>query len=328
MTEVTEAVDVGALRCTVVRRTVGAIGRGLVTAGILILLFVAFQLWGTGLYTAREQSRLKSDFDAQLARAKTATTTTTPTPGPTTTTTPPPPPPEGEAVSTLKIPGIGIDDAVVQGVNVSDLRKGPGHYPETPMPGQLGNAAIAGHRTTYGAPFNRLDELKPGDEIIVNTLDGPFRYLVDEQTTEDGEASGHVVVTPRQVEVLEPTPNPEVAGENLATLTLTTCNPKYSASTRLVVTATFSPEDDTSPEPTRPPPITVSTRSNIDLSGADTPAGPTVWWGAIAVAVGGLWWFIFHRYHRWTTWVAGLIPFAVVLFTFFWNLERVLPANY
>ena len=196
------------------------------------------------------------------------------------------------------------------------------------MPGQLGNAAIAGHRTTYGAPFNRLDELEPGDEIIVTTLEGPFRYLVDEQPTDDGGTSGHVVVSPREVEVLDPTPHPARPAENLATLTLTTCNPKYSAATRLVVKATFSPAEDTSPAPTEPSPITVAKRTDIDLSGADTPAGPAVWWGVLAAAVGALWWLVFHRYHRWTTWIAGLIPFAIVLFVFFWNLERVLPSNY
>ena len=57
-----------------------------------------------------------------------------------------------------------------------DLKKGPGHYPESPLPGQEGNAAIAGHRTTYGAPFNRIDELEPGDEIHVETIQGSFTY--------------------------------------------------------------------------------------------------------------------------------------------------------
>ena len=298
------------------------------TAGILILALVVFQLWGTGLYTAREQTRLKADFNAQLARADTARTLAAAAdPATTTTTTPPPPPPEGEAVSTLKIPKIGLDDAVVQGVGVADLRKGPGHYPETPMPGELGNAAVAGHRTTYGAAFNRLDELEPGDEIIVNTLRGPFRYVVDPQPQEDGDPRGYIVVPPSQVDVLEPTPNPSAPGTNLATLTLTTCNPKYSAATRLVVRATFVPEED-SPAPTAPPPITVTKRTSFDLSGAESSVGPVIGWGLLLAAVGALWWLVFHRYHRWTTWFAGLIPFAVVLFAFFWNLERILPANY
>ena len=84
------------------------------------------------------------------------------------------------------IPKIGVDKIVVEGVGRNDLRKGPGHYPDTPMPGQPGNAAIAGHRTTYGAPFNRIDELEPGDEILVTTLQGPFTY----------EVTGTEIVTP------------------------------------------------------------------------------------------------------------------------------------
>ena len=78
------------------------------------------------------------------------------------------------------IPAIGVDKIVVEGVSLADLKKGPGHYPETPLPGQEGNAAIAGHRTTYGAPFNRLDELEPGDEITVTTVQGEFTYEVTE----------------------------------------------------------------------------------------------------------------------------------------------------
>ena len=100
-----------------------------------------------------------------------------------------PPPPEGDAIGLIRIPKIGLDRAIVQGVTVPDLRKGPGHYPDSPMPGQLGNAAIAGHRTTYGAPFNRLDELVAGDEITIVTLAGTFHYPVTEQ----------LVVSPRDV---------------------------------------------------------------------------------------------------------------------------------
>src|SRR5205085_1071336 len=81
-------------------------------------------------------------------------------------------------VAQLRIPKIGLDSIVVNGVGRSDLRKGPGHYPDTPLPGQRGNAAIAGHRTTYGAPFGNLDQLAPGDSIIVRTLEGVFEFRV------------------------------------------------------------------------------------------------------------------------------------------------------
>src|SRR5207249_8896058 len=130
-------------------------------AGVLILLFVAYQLWGTGLYTSRQQDSLRSQFKQQ-AHVDQPTTSTTLAPA-----KQPPPAPSVGAVANIRIPKIGVDKIVVQGVGEADLRKGPGHYPETPMPGEQGNAAIAGHRTTYGAPFNRLDELAPGDEVLV-----------------------------------------------------------------------------------------------------------------------------------------------------------------
>jgi sortase A len=290
------------------RRIIGGIGRGLVTVGILILLFVAYQLWGTGLYESREQDKLQSQFAAELAkekaaehRAATATTTTT---------VPSVPPPSGDAVAIMRIPKIGLERAVVQGIGVPDLRRGPGHYPATPLPGQIGNAAIAGHRTTYGAPFNRLDELAVGDPIEIRTLAGDFHYSVTQQ----------LIVTPKDVYVLDPTPN--------ATLTLTTCNPKYSASQRLVVKAILNPA--TSAKPQKPAPIPVASRASLDdaLSGKSDSKLPAVWWGFLTIALGGLWWLLFHRYHRWTTWLVGAIPFAVLLFVFYYHLERLLPANY
>jgi len=231
------------------RRIIGGVGRGLVTIGILILLFVAYQLWGTGLYEAREQNRLQSEFTEQLAREqaearRNATATTS-------TTVAAPPAPTGEAIGIIRIPKIGVDRAVVQGISVPDLRKGPGHYPATPLPGQLGNAAIAGHRTTYGAPFNRLDELVAGDPIVVTTLAGTFRYTV----------ARSLVVTPKEVFVLDPTPN--------ATLTLTTCHPKFSAAQRLVVQATLDRER--SPKPVKAAPQPVVSRGSLDdaLSGEE-----------------------------------------------------------
>jgi sortase A len=288
------------------RRIIGGVGRALVTIGILILLFVAYQLWGTGLYEARQQSRLQSEFKQQLAkeRAKARRASTT------ATTVPMVPPTVGNPVGIIQIPKIGLVRAVIQGIGVPDLRKGPGHYPATPLPGQLGNAAIAGHRTTYGAPFNRIDELAVGDPIIVTTLAGEYRYKV----------TGQVVVTPKQVYVLDPTPD--------ATLTLTTCNPKFSASQRLIVKATLDTRK--SPKPQRAAVLPVANRASLDdaLSGRGASKLPAVWFGLLAAAVGALWWLVFHRYHRWTTWFMGAIPFALVLFVFYYHLERLLPANY
>ena len=168
------------------RRVLAATGKVLITLGILVLLFVVYVLWGTGLYESQAQGDLQSQFSTDLRRNGTPTTTTRPTtsttaPGATTTTTAPapaPPVPFGDAVAHLVIPKIGLDKYVVQGVGVPDLRKGPGHYPNTPMPGQVGTAAIAGHRTTYGAPFWSLSDLVAGDKIEVTTLQGTYTYTV------------------------------------------------------------------------------------------------------------------------------------------------------
>ena len=203
---------------------VGGLGRVLIIMGVLVLGFVAYQLWGTGIQEARSQNKLEAQFNDIIA------TTPAPTTVPTTVTTvaastpvatvpstttlplsaaPPEKVKEGDPLARIEIPKIGVDKIVVAGVALSDLRKGPGHYPNTALPGQIGNAAIAGHRTTYGAPFFRVDELAVGDEIIVTTVQGTFRYLVTETK----------IVKPTDFSVLDPTPD--------ATLTLTSCNPRY-----------------------------------------------------------------------------------------------------
>ena len=113
--------------------------------------------------------------------------------------------------------------------------------------------------------------------------------------------------------------------ETQTTLTLTTCNPKYSASQRLIVNAHL--EDAKPPAP--PPPLPVAeSKLDLGLSGERESRTPTVIWGLISLAVGLLWWLWFHRHPRWTTWFTGLIPFAVALTVFYFFLERVLPNNY
>ena len=150
---------------------VGTIGKVLIATGLLMFGFVAYQLWGTGLEYAQAQDRLDSEFEELLAGtpATTSTTTTTTTTTPSTTTanstpgTPPTTVPvpettappttipvpefaEGDVMAQIEIPSIGLDAKVVSGVQVADLKNGPGHYRDTPMPGQFGNSAIAGHR--------------------------------------------------------------------------------------------------------------------------------------------------------------------------------------
>ena len=122
---------------------------------------------------------------------------------PAATTTPPeaaatsglPPIAEGDPIARIEMPSIGVDKIVVAGVDKNDLKKGPGHYPETPMPGQLGNSAIAGHRTTFGQPFFDVDKLETGDEIVVTTLAGRYVYRV----------TGQQIVSPSDYQVISTT---------------------------------------------------------------------------------------------------------------------------
>ena len=290
------------------RSALSTIGAVLTGSGVLILLFVAYQLWGTGLYTAQAQGDLKSDFEQATTPTEPGSATTS-----TTAAVAPPPPPSGEAVAIIRIPKIGVDQAVVEGVSLGDLRKGPGHYPSTPLPGETGNAAIAGHRTTYGAPFNRLDELAAGDEVLATTMRGSFRYLVREQR----------VVRPDQVEVLDPTPQ--------AQLTLTTCHPKYSAAQRLIIVADLAPGQEAAPAPPPPPAGTeVAAPEEIADAGlsSDRSKLPTVLWGLATALVGGAWWLAVRRRRHWATFAGGVLPFLVVLFVFYAHLEQLLPANF
>ena len=314
-----------------VRRGIAGLGRTLIASGILILLFVAYQLWGTGLSEARAQDELQAEFEELLDTTTTSTTARpgTTVPGATTTTAlrnVPPPPPEGEAVAIIRIPKIDVEKAIVEGVGVADLKKGPGHYPTTPMPGQPGNAAVAGHRTTYGAPFYRVDELQPGDPIFVTTRQGRFEYTVTSTR----------VVSPKQVEVLAPTQDNR--------LTLTTCHPRFSARQRLIVVAALKgeaaeapplpPVDDVTDdvEPDDEEPIEEDPLETIDgesLSGDPAARTPTLLWGLAAAAVALAVWLVARKFRRarWPIYAVGALPFLVVLFMFFENMARLFPAN-
>jgi sortase A len=300
-----------------VRRVVAGTGKVLITVGILILLFVVYQLWGTGIYTARQQNKLENQFEEALRKAGSSKTPNFPTAEPTGAE------PEIAPIDTddhvaarIVIPKMEADYIVVQGVDESDLREGPGHYPSTPFPGQVGNAAIASHRTTYGAPFGRLDDLEPGDVIRTRTLQGSFVYVVYDKFEVD----------PSDVSVLDADP------ARPATLTLTTCHPPYSAAKRLIVKAELKLPPRAQPMPSSVDPddprIKRATLDGEGLSGNTGSRTPTVIAGLLMLFVGLLWWLLFHRHPRWTTWFLGVIPFAITLAIFYFYLERALPANY
>jgi sortase A len=396
----------------VVRRVIAGIGRTCIATGVLLLLFVAYQLWGTGIATAREQRALTNKFDDRMAElgvslgdptglppAVTPTTvapTTTAAPvttiasspssvvptsnAPVTTAAPATTrPPEirsrdkrtkrveakpGDLLARIKIPEIGVDDIIVGGVKKEDLKKGPGHYPGSPLPGSAGNAAIAGHRTTYGAPFFRLNELKAGSPIFVATVATGewFRY----------EVLDIKVVSPKDNYVLNPRPG-------LNTLTLTTCHPRYSAAKRLIVTAKLvgeaveqdivyteeavdSPDElasestvETTVAPAAPDePSTTASATPTPLQPDPTvPAGRAaqgethkLWWfrgttsqwtdtgiwAAICAAIALATWLLARGRRqlilRWGIYAVGtVVVFLPALYFAFENLARLLPEN-
>lgn len=171
------------------------------------------------------------------------TTTVSGTPGPTSTTLPPMTSPapaadsavaaasplpgqqaaivvsrnEGEGLGSIEIPKLGILRYMFEGVQLSTLDQGPGHWPGTAMPGDAGNVVLAGHRTSHNADFADLDELEPGDEVIFETTDGRHVYSVE--STE--------IVEPSAMSIADQTAKP--------TATLFACHPPGSVSQRIVV---------------------------------------------------------------------------------------------
>jgi sortase A len=133
----------------------------------------------------------------------------------------------GDLLGKIEIPRIGLDFYYVAGVSVAELGRGVGHIPNTPLPGQLGNAALAGHRTSHLAPFSHLDELKAGDEVqIFTAIGGAYVYTVTESFVV-GPSDYHVVTD---------------SDPAVGTLTLITCHPRYTSERRLVVRATLDTE--------------------------------------------------------------------------------------
>jgi sortase A len=136
----------------------------------------------------------------------------------------------GDGLTRLTIPKLDVDVLVVEGTTPAALKAGAGHYMQTPLPGEVGNVGIAGHRTTYGRPFNRMDELRTGDVVFLDTPFERFEYKV--LPGWDGHANPYPV-SPDRFDVVGPPRDPKLAKAKL--LTLTTCHPKGSAKQRLIV---------------------------------------------------------------------------------------------
>jgi sortase A len=331
-------------------------------------LFVGYQLWGTGIEEAQSQNKLENRF-SEIAVSTITTPSTSLAPStsepPVETTVAPPKPiviNEGDPIAIIEMPTIGVTKYVVAGVQTADLKKGPGHYPATPFPGELGNASIAGHRTTYGEPFRHLDDLNIGDPIVITDLLGrQFTYLVSNQQVVEANDSWVVATT-------DPTK---------AILTLTTCHPEFSAKQRLIVSAELDltqsaiaaspaamyadeivdtttvpsteivtseaptivvPETSTAPTVTTTtvPAIIVDDSNNSESADAlsrgwfsDLSAIPqTLLWGLIELlVVFGAWQLAKKNRNRIIGAAVGFIPFFVVLYFVFQNVNRLLPPN-
>jgi sortase A len=127
----------------------------------------------------------------------------------------------GDAIGKIELPTLGRSYFMVEGTDTASLRKGPGHYPETPLPGERGTVAVAGHRTTYLAPFREIDELRRGDRVVASMPYGRFLYRVERTR----------IVSPTALWVKR-----RVRHDRLI---LTACHPLYSAAQRIVVFARF-----------------------------------------------------------------------------------------
>lgn len=217
-------------------RILRVLGWTLITAGLVVLLYLVYSLFFTSLETSAAQAQLLERWEQEVGTG--ALPPADPVEEPTPTAPTPEPveevaePELGSATALIRFVRPGSDEPpvradpllVVEGVSVAALQKGPGHYPDSALPGAAGNFAVAGHRTTYGAPFYNLDQLVAGDEVHATGRDGVTHvYVVREQR----------VVSPFDVWVVEPDP----LETGRPTLTLTTCNPRFSNAQRLVVFA-------------------------------------------------------------------------------------------
>lgn len=217
---------------------IGVIGELLVTAGVIVLLYVVWQLWLGDLIYGAEAKAESETLSQQWAQEYEPAPLPTPSDEgePASATAEPillPEPADTQDFAIMRIPRLGSDYAYTMagGVTRSGTldQKKIGHYPGTAMPGQPGNFAVAAHRTTYGAPFNRIADLRVGDAIVVETPQGWYTYRF--RTLQ--------YVTPSEVEVLLPVPQAMDVPAGTPYITMTSCSPMYSLAERIVAYGVF-----------------------------------------------------------------------------------------
>ena len=204
-------------------RGVQIAGELLMSAGVILLLFVAWQLWWTNVASDARQRDVVKDFVRGMADGNGAAAVA---PKPAVA----PEPAEGATIGLLYVPrfGAGYTRPIVQGTTPAVLDTlGIGHYQGTAMPGAVGNFAVAGHRQTNGAVMDHIDALVPGDRIYVQTREGYYVYVFRNSQT----------VLPSRTDVLLPVPMRPGAAPTESYLTMTSCNPRFGSEERFVAYA-------------------------------------------------------------------------------------------
>jgi sortase A len=225
-----------------IRTFIRGIGQTFLTLGVVLLLLAGYEVWFTDLVNHRTQHRLTTALEKQWEDGDDPTVATGPAkPGEKIASLP-----IGDGFALIYMPDFGTDYVytVVEGTGVNELNEGPGHYVGTPLPGAVGNVAIAGHRVGKGSPFLNLDKLKAGSAIVIRTKSYWYTYRVlGDTSTGNPEAMsslgvpGREIVDPSDVGVIAPVPDKPGATPTRRMLTLTTCHPKFSARQRMVVHA-------------------------------------------------------------------------------------------
>ena len=340
-------------------KTIFGVAKALVVIGALLLAFMGYQLWGTDIQHNLAQNSLENELDNLFKE-----TDASPDASIETQANAPDEPvnissisqrgpfevgtpiqidasvneflpllyrDSGEAVASITISKIGVDEVVVEGTQVGDLRKGPGHYGSTPLPGQPGNVSIAGHRTTYGAPFANINKLEEGDEIAVRTIQGLFVYRVID--LDSSSENSYRIVSPSQ--------SSELHYKEGNHLTLTSCHPRFSARQRIIVRAelvgnpvvplprTISISDSSQQEQvflTEESPEIVVGSFGSGLNGNQGVVPSILLWFFAAAGIALAAWFAGKYWKRWASYLIGAVPLLSGIFMFFYYLDTALPS--